>query len=1275
MKRIIVSFLIVIAVLLSTDGGSVFGAQLFRVMPLHFIPNRGQADAEGLYYAKTSRYTLWLTRQRVLLECAGGKYTRNDVTEIAFLNANSCREVVPLDVQPHRVNYYIGKDPEKWKLDIPTSKAVLYKNIYNNIDLKIYGTENIIEYDWIIHPGGSPSAIRLEIRRVGPEKAKIDSDGNLVIKTSFGAVMHKKPVSYQLIDGHKIPVKSRFRRLRENVFGFRVGQYDEAQTLIIDPIEGVEYSTYLGGSGTDEGYGIAIDNSGYIYVAGYTDSLDFPVQSACQSSSGGNEDIFLTKLSPDGSAPVFSTYLGGGAYDRAMDMKIFENSDIYIAGYTDSPDFPSANSVTGGSDAFVARFDLDGNLQRAYCIGGKSSETCYALAGSGTYGVYITGYTTGKDFPTVNPHDNQTQLNHRLVFVTRIDSNLSTLEYSTLLGGFCNDYGTDIAVDKEGNWYVTGYTGGDKSDFPLKNAYQTEANAGKTNAFLCKFSRSNSRLIYSTFLGGTDDDYGYAVEVDAYGRAYVMGTTYSEDFPTKRSFQQTLAGGSDIFLTLFNSAGTGLVFSTYLGGSGDELAWSRGLAVNKGGKIYMSGSTNSLDFPVFFPNQESNAGGVDNFITVFNPDISIMISSTYLGSPGDDFNRSMVISAPGATAISRTMFLTGRTNSDDFILKNPFQNTYGGGDSDTYVTKFHLMDSHCIISIDGECSVGIPIEVSPSDYDGKSDGITYFERMYPMEIDVTLTAPRKWEGRLFDRWRLSDPYPIECYDPIFTFKVEEFTMITAYYQPPVDMSLSRTSFYFGADTSGRNSGDQTFFIRKSGQGTLRWSVTDDSTWLNCSPASGIDDGQVTVSVNSAGLAPGTYYGRIILDGITVSTTPQEVPVTLAVYQAGTTGVPFGSFDTPLQNATVSGSVPVTGWALDDVGVKDIKIYREAGATLAYIGKAVFVEGARPDVEQTYSLLPNNSRAGWGYMMLTNFLPNGGNGSFVLHAIAEDEDGHSVSLGTRTIICDNAHAVKPFGAIDTPEQGGVVSGKEYINFGWVLTPQPNYIPYDGSTLQVWVDGVPIGQPVYDNYRKDIAEFFPGYANSYGAVGYLYLDTTRYDTGVHTIQWTAIDSAANVDGIGSRFFTIVNAESNSQKMAVQNTTNAATRLFQKQSDTPVKKNSPLRIIVGYEPGNKGKQVFPDKNGDVKVHIAEVQRLEVQLGGGERPGRFYSGFMMVGDKIKPLPIGSYLDSEKGIFYWQPGPGFVGTYRLTFVDGKAGDRSSNINLAVTIAPGTGTK
>jgi hypothetical protein len=452
------------------------------------------------------------------------------------------------------------------------------------------------------------------------------------------------------------------------------------------------------------------------------------------------------------------------------------------------------------------------------------------------------------------------------------------------------------------------------------------------------------------------------------------------------------------------------------------------------------------------------------------------------------------------------------------------------------------------------------------------------------------------------------------------------------------ISLSRDKVLFSTDNNGANTGAQSVRIENTGAGTLSWVTSEYADWLECSPTSGVNSGEIFLSIDATGYAPGTYTTELIITESHVSNIWAKVDVTLQVYQPGQTAKPFGVFATPLDNSTVSSSVPFTGWVLDDIGVKSVKLYREDGTNpLVYIGDAVFVEGARPDVAQSYPGYPNNTRAGWGYLMLTNFLP-GSNGLFSIHAIAQDMEGNLVTLGRKTITVDNLNAVKPFGAIDTPMQGGTVSGDNYVNFGWALTPPPNAIPFDGSTISVWVDGISIGRPVYNQYRKDIAELFPGYANSNGAVGYFVLDTTQYANGVHTIQWTVKDDAGNSDGIGSRYFIVKNTvyrESTQSQQSSQNSFMDIPPINFKRLDRSI---SPVAVQTGYDNGVRKRIVVSDASGVIRIDLKELDRLQLDF---QAPVQI----------VSPLPIGSTLDRDRGIFYWQPGVGFVGEYRFWFL------------------------
>lgn len=462
--------------------------------------------------------------------------------------------------------------------------------------------------------------------------------------------------------------------------------------------------------------------------------------------------------------------------------------------------------------------------------------------------------------------------------------------------------------------------------------------------------------------------------------------------------------------------------------------------------------------------------------------------------------------------------------------------------------------------------------------------------------------------------------------------------------PTAQISLSQTNIYFGAVQGKSSSRSKTIQITISGSGTVNWTAAADASWLTVSPSSGTGSGIVTLTPNGNvnALPGGSYDAAVTVSSSAASNSPQTAKVYLKVYSTGSP--PFGSYATPSDHSVVSSSVAFTGWVLDDVGVASVKLYRLENGSLQYIGDAALVEGARPDVEQSYPDYPDCSQAGWGYMMLTHFLP-GGNGTFTIYAIATDLEGQQTTLGSRTITVDNKSAVKPFGAIDTPAQGGIASGDGYICWGWALTPTPNNIPNDGSTINVIVDGKNVGHPVYNIYRSDIASLFPGYANTNGAIGYFYLDTTGYEDGVHTIQWTVKDNAGNSDGIGSRYFTIQNLSSSSQSTQTSASASIAANI---KTDEFIKSLK-----------NPGKA-----RNSKSIQIKEMQPISVVLGEGSG----WQGYLKSGNRLKSLPVGSTLDHETGTFHWLPGPGFFGNYSLIFTGKGPNGAAMHTTVDVTI-------
>jgi hypothetical protein len=365
--------------------------------------------------------------------------------------------------------------------------------------------------------------------------------------------------------------------------------------------------------------------------------------------------------------------------------------------------------------------------------------------------------------------------------------------------------------------------------------------------------------------------------------------------------------------------------------------------------------------------------------------------------------------------------------------------------------------------------------------------------------------------------------------------------------------------------------------------------------------------------------------------------------------------PFGSFDTPINNTTgIAGNIAVTGWALDSIETTKVDIWREPmqGETpsangLAYIGDAAFVDGARSDIATTYPTEPINTRAGWGYMMLTNFLPNG-NGTFNIHAIAHNSYGQSTDLGVKTIVVDNVHASKPFGTIDTPAQGGSsLSGTAYVNFGWALTQMPNCIPVDGSTIQVYLDGVAKGHPAYNQFRSDIASLFPNRCNTNGAIGFFYIDTTQLSNGVHTLSWSVTDNAGHTDGIGSRYFSVFN----SGPVASPADPGGLAGISSDTIATP----AAITLRRGLDRQSIPEALDSQADGSYLVTMDEVSRIELQIGAAR-------GYHVINNQTRSLPIGSTL--KDGVFYWEAGPGFLGSHELRFerLDGTVATVHVNI-------------
>ena len=460
---------------------------------------------------------------------------------------------------------------------------------------------------------------------------------------------------------------------------------------------------------------------------------------------------------------------------------------------------------------------------------------------------------------------------------------------------------------------------------------------------------------------------------------------------------------------------------------------------------------------------------------------------------------------------------------------------------------------------------------------------------------------------------------------------------------PPAMTLDRTALRFAAVATGAgftsSTSAQMVRLTQAGTGTVSWTATSSSPWLAVSPASGTGPAALSISTQHAIALSATQTGTVTLTYTGASNPSSSIAVTLTALEPWQAAAPFGAFDTPLDGTTgVVGSIPVTGWAMDDVEVTRVRIFRDPvpgePAGLIYIGDADLVDGARPDVQAQFSSLPRSSRGGWGYLMLTNFLPSFGNGSFRLTAIAEDGEGNATVLGSKTIVCDNANSTAPFGAIDTPAQGASVSG-DLINFGWVLSPAPRRSdPPGGGTVQIVIDGnfitaVPSGW----TSRADLTALFPlgAFPGIATALGVAAIDTRTLSNGVHTIAWVVTDDHGEASGIGSRYFTVSNGS-------------ALTARAQPAAPGLPPPPSSLQWRRGFDRHAPYEQTRADAQGLFTIRAEEIERVELRVAAGD------GGAMRIGDQLRPLPVGSRLDPATGTFTWQPGVAFVGAYDFVF-------------------------
>ena len=881
-------------------------------LPLAFEANHGQSDSRVKFLARGNGYALFLTGQETVLKLrpTEAEIEQSAVITMKLAGAKASPNVVGLDPLPGKNNYFLGNDPNRWQTGVESFAKVKYEAVYPGVDLIWYGNQRQLEYDFVVAPGARTETIKMDFE--GAPGLKLDKDGSLILRAEGQEARMLKPIAWQEVEGQRRAVRCNFR-LKDNQVAFQLGKYDASRPLVIDPV--LVYSTFIGGAGFDEAFSVALDAEGNAYMAGSTDSADFPGPSTIQPTKGAQTDAYILKVNPAGNAVVYATWLGGGVTDIANRIVVDAAGSVVVAGSTSSADFPLKDALqptrSGNSDAFVVRLNPAGSaLVYSTLLGGSGSESANGVALDASGNLYVSGNTDSLDFLTLNPLQASKQGNP--VYASTNDasswsaasSGLAVLQtndlaidptnsailyaatergvFKTVNGGTSwakvssqfNSSVTQLAIDPAtpttiyaisassihkstdggSNWNplanlgpvlsitiapttpitlyaatfnsplkstdggmtwmpipnirppfggstariqsftidpttpTTIYAGGlqavykttdggttwipQVSGFPTGFSFTVNrvvvsrsnpsvlfallagsgiyrstnggtnwepatppapssnatpvvaidpanantvyasttsggvfkstdggttwqaANNGLNNLnvrtlviangspqtlyvgtgtggdlFLTKFNPAGSALIYSTYLGGSDNDSGTGLFVDATGNVYLAGTTQSKDFPTANPYQSSLKGFSDAFAMKLNPAGTALLWSTYLGGDSTESG--SGIAVNSAGNLFLVGTTASTNFPTINAIQPAKnpteTNNNDGYVTRFSADGHTLDYSTYLGGRSFDLATGVAVDA------TNNVFVTGYTTSTDFPLVGAVQ--------------------------------------------------------------------------------------------------------------------------------------------------------------------------------------------------------------------------------------------------------------------------------------------------------------------------------------------------------------------------------------------------------------------------------------------------------------------------------------------------------------------------------------------------------------------------------------------------------------------------
>jgi hypothetical protein len=637
-------------------------------LPLAFERNQGQSDSHVRFVARGGGYDTFFTDEGASIVVTDPSSERRSIVGIRPSNGRSHSAPQPSHPLPGTVNYLIGDDPDGHVTDVKTYARLKYASVFPGIDIVYYGTRRALEYDLIVAPNADPRRIRLKFD--GAEPITLTNEGDLMLRAGSRNVTFQKPVAYQEIEGRRRNVDARYVLLGDDRVGFRLGRYDAHHPLVIDPL--LSFSTNLWGAAS----GVALDGANNIYVVGYTSIAELPNAGGYQTQLAGTTDAYVAKLNPAATAAIYTTYLGARrATTLGLGIAVDSAGSAYVTGTSTGTAFPitpGAYQSTGST--FVTKLAPAGN---ALAYSTRLAMPVAAIAIDSGGNTFMTGTTSV--LTTTAGALQPTKIGATAPYVAKLNPTGTGLSYATYLGGSATDQGKGIAVDAGGNAYVAGVAR--SSDFPTRNPLRP-ALSGLTDAFVAKLNPSGTALVYSTYLGGSADERGFGVAVDAAGQATVVGWTQSADFPvTPGVFQPRIGYADNIisngFVTKLNSAGSGLVYSSYLGGrwcftaidyscfgffgvdEGIDVLTS--VTIDALGYVYVGGYATSTEFPLVDSMETVDPKG-DNWhvplIAKVAPAGDHLVYAAVLGPKSQDANVSQIAfdGSGGVVAVGNTPY-------------------------------------------------------------------------------------------------------------------------------------------------------------------------------------------------------------------------------------------------------------------------------------------------------------------------------------------------------------------------------------------------------------------------------------------------------------------------------------------------------------------------------------------------------------------------------------------------------------------------------------------